>query len=40
MVAAKLCIFLYNTMETTGMRQGLGITPFDVLGTVFHSDDA
>ena len=39
-VAAKVCIFLYNTLETTGVCHRLGIIPSDVLGTVFHSGDA
>ena len=30
-VAPKLCIFLYNAMETTGDRQGMGIMHSDVL---------
>ena len=39
-VAPKLSIFLYNTMETTGVRQGMGITHSNVMDTFFHSYDA
>ena len=39
-VAKKLCIFLYNAMETTGVRQEMGIMHSDVMVTVFHSGDA
>ena len=39
-VAPNFCIFLYNTMETTGVRQGMGIMHSDVMDTVFHSGDA
>ena len=39
-VAPKLGIFLYNAMETTGVRQGMGIMYLDVMDTVFHSGDA
>ena len=38
--APKLCIFLYNAMETTGVNQGMGILHSDVMDTVFHSGDA
>ena len=38
--APKLCIFLYNAMETTGVRQGMGIMHSDVMDTVFHSGNA
>ena len=37
MVASKLCIFPYNTMETTGTRQAMAIMQQDVMDTVFHS---
>ena len=39
-VTPKLCIFLYNAMETTGVRQGMETMHLDVMGTVFHSGDA
>ena len=39
MVAPKLCISLYNAMETTGVSQGMGIMHSDVMDTVFHSGD-
>ena len=39
-VAPKLCIFLYNAMETTGVCQGMGIMLLDVTDTVFRSFDA
>ena len=39
-VAPKLCIFLYNTMETTFIRQGMCIMHLDVMETVYHSGDA
>ena len=39
-VAPKQLIFLYNTMETAGIRQGMGIMHSDVLDTLFHSGDA
>ena len=39
-VAPKLCIFLYNAMETIGVRQGLSIMHLGVMDTVFHSCDA
>ena len=35
-VTRKLCIFLYNAMETTGVRQGMGIMHSDVMDTIFH----
>ena len=38
-VAPKLCIFLYNAMETTGVRQGMGIMHSGVMDTVFHSGE-
>ena len=31
---------MYNAMETTGVRQIIGIMHSDVIDTVFHSDDA
>ena len=40
MVALKPFIFLYNAMETTVIRQGMGIMHLDVVDTVFHSGDA
>ena len=40
MVAPKLCIFLYNAMETTWVNQGMNIMHLGVLDTVFHSGDA
>ena len=40
MVPPKLCIFLYNAMETTGVRQGMIIMYSGVMDTVFHSGDA
>ena len=36
-VAPKLCIFLYNTMDTTGVPQGMIIMHSGVMDTVFHS---
>ena len=39
-VAPKLCIFLYNAMETIGIRQGMNIMLSGVMGTVFNSCDA
>ena len=39
-VAPNFCIFLYNVMETTGVRHGMGIMHLDVTDTVFHSGDA
>ena len=33
-------MFLYNGMESTGVRQGMGIMHSDVIDTVFHSGDA
>ena len=38
-VAQKLCIFLYNAMETTGVRQEMIIMHSGVTDTVFHSGD-
>ena len=38
--APKLCIFLYNAMVTTGVRQGMIIMHLGVMDTVFHSGDA
>ena len=35
-----LCIFLYNAMETSVVRQGMGIMHSDVMDTVFYSGDA
>ena len=37
-VAPKRCNFLYNAMETTGFRQGMGVMFSDVIEAVFHSD--
>ena len=39
MVAPTLCIFLYYTMETSGVRQGTGRMHTDVMDTAFHSGD-
>ena len=39
-VAPKLCIFLYNAMETTGVHQGMIIMHSGVMDTVFHNGDA
>ena len=39
-VAPKLCIFLYNAMGTTGVRQWKIIMHRGVMDTVFHSGDA
>ena len=39
-VAPKLCIFLYNAMETIGVCQGMIIMHSSVIDTVFHSCDA
>ena len=39
-VAPKLCIFLYNAMETIGVSQGMSIMHSGVMDTVFHSCDA
>ena len=39
-VAAKLCIFLYNAMETIGVHQGMILMHSGVMDTVFHSGDA
>ena len=38
-VAPKLCIFLYSAMETTWVRQGMGIMHSGVMDTVFHSSE-
>ena len=38
-VAPKLCIFLYNAMETTGVRQGMIIKHSGVMDIVFQSGD-
>ena len=40
MVASKICIFLYNAKETTGVCQGMGIMHSDVMYTGFHSGNA
>ena len=40
LLSGKQCIFLYNTMGTTGVRQGMGIMHLDVMDTVFHSGDS
>ena len=34
------CIFLYNALETSGVRQGMSKLHSDVMGSVFHSGDA
>ena len=39
-IVPKLCIFLYNAMETTGVRQGMIIMHLGVMDTVSHSGDA
>ena len=39
-VAPKLCIFICNKMETTGVRQRMGIMHSDGMNTVFYSGDA
>ena len=39
-IKQKLCIFLYNAMETTGVRQRIGTMHSDVVDTIFHSGDA
>ena len=39
MAAPKLCIFLYNAMETTGVCQEKGIMHLDVVDIIFHSGD-
>ena len=39
-VAPKLCIFLYNAMETIGVSHGMSIMHSGVMDTVFHSCDA
>ena len=39
-VTQKLCIFLYNVMESIGVRQGMSIMHSGVMDTVFHSYDA
>ena len=38
-VAPKLCIFPYNAMETTGVRQRMIMMHLGVMDTVFHSGD-
>ena len=40
MPAPKLCIFLYNSMETTGVRQRMVIMHSSLMDTVFNSCDA
>ena len=40
MVALKLCIFLYNALETSGVSQRMGIMHLDVMDNVYHSGDA
>ena len=39
-VAPKLCIFLYNAMETIGVRQGMSIMHSGAIDTFLHSCDA
>ena len=39
-VAPKLCIFLYNTMQITGIRQVMGVMHSDVMDIFFYSGDA
>ena len=39
-VEPKLCIFLYNAMETIGVRKGMNTIHSGVMDTVFHSSDA
>ena len=39
-VAQQFSIFLYNSMETTGVRQEMGIMHSGVMYTDFHSGDA
>ena len=38
--STKLCIILYNTMDFTGIRQGMGMMHSDVMDTFFLSGDA
>ena len=40
MVAPKLCIFLYNAIETTGVHQEMIIMNSGLMDTVFHRRDA
>ena len=40
MAAPKLCIFLYNVIETTEVHQGMSIMHSVVMDTFFHSGDA
>ena len=40
MIPPKLCIFLCNAMETTGVYQGMFIIHSGVMDTVFHCGDA
>ena len=39
-LSPKFGIFIYNAMETTGFRQGMGIMHSDVMDTVFRNSDA
>ena len=39
-IAPKLCIFLYNAIETTGVHQGMIIMHSGLMDSVFHSGDA
>ena len=39
-VSPKLCIFLYNAIETTGVRQSIILMYLGVMYTVFHGGDA
>ena len=39
-VAPKLCILLYNAMETTGVLHGMILMHSVAMYTVFHSGDA
>ena len=36
----NFAFFLYNTILTTGIRQGMGILHSDVMDSLFHSGDA
>ena len=38
-VAPTFCIFLYNAMETLGVRQGISIMHSNVMDTLFHNGD-
>ena len=39
-IVPKLCIFLYNAMETTGVCHGVITMHWGVMDTVSHSGDA